>query len=155
MPAQLTDNQRAWVAKLRDPELNQAHGKLKKYAKDGTPSYCCLGVLTELSGLCVEARNNEYGVSFVDIGAGEDAEFYESYPAATVRKWGGTLSADASGDMLLDWGTLATLRDQGQWDADPSWNRDNIGHLSLASLNDFGFSFNQIADLIEYLGIKP
>jgi hypothetical protein len=57
-----------WVAKLREPDLEQTDGALCKTDADGNKSYCCLGVLEEVAG-------NETRPQAVVMRAGDGVQF--------------------------------------------------------------------------------
>ena len=115
-----------WVAALRSGEYKQTTGKLANVERT---EHCCLGVLCEMAikdGVDVEVS--------VRLDEGDDGNdrFYTEFdketghPPKSVQRWAGM--ASASGRLYQ-----------------PVYDEDT----SLASLNDRGWSFEQIADVIE------
>lgn len=110
-----------WVEALRSGKYAQAKGRLKLKDEKGT-SYCCLGVLCEISGLGKWVANaeelsrgtQEYTTEGVYAGVGGLPD--------NVRYWSGM------GSSL------------GSYDARCS---------ALSGLNDTGKTFNEIANIIE------
>jgi len=115
-----------WVGALRSGEYTQGIGHLK--SKGGRePSHCCLGVLCELYDKAMGDDAWEYGarLSGGDVLYAHKGE--KNYPSGEV----------------MDWARL--------WDVVPDGgdNTVSIGHDNLASLNDGGKSFEEIANIIE------
>lgn len=116
-----------WLVALRSGEYNQAVHQLK--TPDG---YCCLGVACELLAKegVVNATKRNGELSF--------DEEYQTLPKDAMNYMG---VIDTNPDITTSWMT--------------SIERDRMrgkivgGRVSLAELNDNGYSFAQIADLIE------
>lgn len=110
-----------WTAALRSGEYKQGKGCLRSEGD----KFCCLGVLTDLyakavGGQWVEARESK-PLDFIDAeGAGTT-----SYPTRAVQDWAGLPHGN------------------------PFVIRGLYGERSLATLNDDGVPFSDIADLIE------
>ena len=98
----------------------------------GNTSFCCLGVLCDLHNKAGQT-GRWYGADYVTPDAEDGADSYaSSMPPKTVREWFGIPSA------------------KGAWQL-PIEDREG-NHCGLAELNDdFGFTFSQIADLIEHV----
>ncbi|MFC4114138.1 hypothetical protein [Nonomuraea zeae] len=110
-----------WVAALRSGEYTQAEGKL---FDPETGGYCCLGVLCNLAekkGLIQRQVDEADGTVWFGPS-------YTVLEDETVRTWAGL---DSSNPDL------------------PHPNGDDYLPGSAAGLNDNGFTFSQIADLIE------
>lgn len=132
-----------WAEALRSDEFNQATEKLKR-----GDAYCCLGVLCKLG----EAEFNQNGSVCFKYPDGESGHSNASILGAT------SVSLEAA---LVDFEPL-TLRD--------SWKISRLGTLPiyvlgpgpdgrkvggvqfvLSLLNDEGFTFSEIADVIEHI----
>ena len=121
----MTEEQKAftqrWTSLLRSGEVEQARETLMKIDRDGTPSFCCLGVFAALAAL--EGRNeyliDSHGCSLTCTGVLADGGDYLSsaYP---------------------NWVDFERLTGIDRQDGD-----------DLARLNDSGRSFSDIADAIE------
>jgi hypothetical protein len=135
MNAEIKDR---WVARLRDPNIKQGKGHLcTKMPSTGEVSYCCLGVLTELAveeGVIPpgewdrEVIRGLLGKVYLD---GEDDSYeddlhQDAILPTRVREWAG-------------------LRDSNPFVNAPSPAR----RTTLATLNDRGATFAEIADIIE------
>jgi hypothetical protein len=131
-----------WVAALRSKKYKQGRRALKVKTKSGTTRHCCLGVLCELYQKAVPANKkfvtNRRKSGKKDIRAlpagttifcfGKEPVNGEAVLPARVRRWAG---------MYDDHGTI---RPPSVHDAYPD---------SLAELNDDGFSFAHLLDIIE------
>lgn len=172
MAAQLTENQRTWIAELRSGARNQTKSVLKRVGADGEVSFCCLGVAAELSDTCVQ-RRDEYDerVGFLPANRitdqlGNEVSPYETLPPGEVLVWLGIAheARVASSDITVDVpDEMRHLREQGTEDLCMRYYRDldpddddraTLTYLSAASMNDDGFTFDQIADVFEYFGLK-
>lgn len=112
-----------WVAALRSGEYKQTDGTLHRTAGDDE-GYCCLGVLCDIAVKAGVIRSlNEGSREVFETGTGWEAGVLP----AKVQRWAG-LDSD-----------------------NPMVRRNTNGRYesSLASLNDDGCSFGEIADLIE------
>lgn len=115
-----------WVAALRSGEYWQGQGRLAAATEESDPeiSYCCLGVLCDLAvkaGVDVTVETDGSGGKTFDGG--------RDFPPPKVLEW--------SGLEDHQWGLpQAVYFDDNQFD-------------DLASLNDNGATFDQIADIIE------
>lgn len=137
-----------WLAALRNPETPQTTGTLNRltpetrYREDSNETYtvpaglCCLGVLTEIAvGLdldlvervtpvtgCVEYR---YTKEDDEDASGSRTEYETGVLPSPVAAWAG-------------------LPDENPWIMDEDGRKTTV-----ATLNDRGHTFAQIADLIE------
>lgn len=108
-----------WTAALRSGEYEQGRSYLCTVDDDGERRFCCLGVLCDLAVLVGAAEEEEV------MGVVQYDENSEVLPPGVMR-WAG-LSAD-----------------------DPCvFSNPEEMSESLATLNDGGYSFTQIADLID------
>lgn len=111
-----------WVAELRSGNLLQGVGFLHQ-----GDMYCCLGVLCKIAEEqgATASNENHYNPGVISY----DGDSYSlPYP---VREWAGL--------SLIELPTVEVPL--------PSIGKEE----TLASLNDSGLSFNQIADVIEYI----
>lgn len=128
-----------WLDALRSGEYEQAKGALRKQDDEGNDLFCCLGVLCDIvaKGDWVEAQ--EYDDQPVEFGFNVE---YHDYHTGDPRTY-------------FESGVLPKqiLNIVGLEDANPLVKTDDpeeiaIG-VNLASLNDRGMSFAELADLIE------
>lgn len=128
----------AWVAALRSGEYKQTGRSLCRM-KDGNRSYCCLGVLSDLSvtdgvGEWETPSDLRQDTSYV-LFWNEPSIVVGGYYTRAVRQWAG-MTHDA---------------DKIEFEfTDPRTGNIETFHVDLAGLNDSGFTFNQIADVIDY-----
>lgn len=126
-PRELGSHQRKWVEALRSGEFKQTTSYLH-WKEEGKSSFCCLGVACELAlrdGVKLLVTSADIEDSSEEGAVSYDTE-YDSLPASVVE-WLG----------IIDWiGTLPT-------------GLTKLDELSLATLNDNGKNFNEIADIIE------
>jgi hypothetical protein len=129
MNAEIKDR---WIARLRDPNIKQGKHRLC-IEREGVVRYCCLGVLTELAVEEGVIPPGEFRVEYAtsdpdDLGLvpvkGYGLDSY-GYPEVAVLPKG-----------VVEWAGLP--------DESPM-----VGTHVLASLNDHGVPFAEIADLIE------
>ena len=117
-----------WVKELRSGKWTQGYQRLAVKNDLGEMSYCCLGVLCEMA---VEAgivtRKKER------VNAPDEAEVYG-------YSYGGQFSILP--DVVQEWAGM-------RWPAGDVDNQDGSTAFSLASLNDSGKTFEEIADVIE------
>lgn len=111
--------QKEWVAALRSGKYVQASGSLRK--DDG---YCCLGVACDLSG------QGEW-----------QKEPWSS--GSTYKAWHFDHESTMLPDAVMDW--LGMRDERGSY----TKNGETVAHSSLSMANDTGYTFEQIADLIE------
>lgn len=128
------DIKKRWIEALRSGEYKQGKQQLKIVSSD-PPCYCCLGVLTDLAvkdGIC----------AWWDDEGGTD---YES----GIYRADGTPYVDPYREQLPNCVvTWANLDDEAPRLL-PSMNPDE-SYEYLSGINDeFGFSFDRIANLIE------
>lgn len=127
-------HRKAWVEALRSGEYQQTQQKLY----DGV-GYCCLGVACTIAG--IEAEEDEGGDYFFD---GDHLTL-----PTKGREWLGTRAQNPVLDIPHELRSNVQGPPPGVDDEAFDWPAD------VASLNDSGFTFNQIADLIEYFGFEP
>jgi hypothetical protein len=120
-----------WVERLRSGEIEQTAGKLG--TKDG--KRCCLGVLCDLAAEAgvVKTEPNDIGY-LVYLDSDEDEFGEQSVLPLSVQKWAGITQVNP-------WVKLLAV-DEGT--GEPYEAND-----TLASLNDAGRTFPEIADIID------
>lgn len=121
---------RLWVAALRSGQYRQAKGALVKRV-DGAISYCCLGVACEVAianGLKVEVaeRETEGG-----LGPARSYDYEHTLLPGSVRKFYGLEDSDPYLPL------------------DPT-DEDSSVNLASSLNDDHDFSFEEIAEVIEY-----
>lgn len=170
----MNDNIRAWIEQMRTTTEEQAQQHLAVCHFDTENDrqvlgYCCLGLGSkELADVEVE---------IITPGTPENGEEMPVYmnrmqdlaPVA-FRVWLGVLDEDYplqdESDVSIDYPLravdysdpgltrLANLRQQGHGGS-PTYTPPLVGALmSAASLNDAGFTFAQIADVVAYFGLR-
>lgn len=107
-----------WVAALRSGEYAQVDGVLRARDESGD-SFCCLGVLCQISGL--EEPEDEH------TGYSRTMDEFLSNPGDEVLP-----------GFVQEWSGMRS--EQGDLDGD---------RVSLANLNDKGHTFLELADIIE------
>lgn len=120
-----------WIAALRSGDYAQGEGSLR-YGGD----YCCLGVLCDLKKSDTSYWQNARFVHNGSVGAG-------------VLPFGLAMELNTRGNTDL-YGQL-----ENTLSINPVFyvGKDKCGEdvtYSLAELNDEGFTFDQIADIIDY-----
>lgn len=128
------------VAALRSGEYEQVSGCLR--SKD---SYCCLGVACDISGLGTWEEREAWAMGsspewnyVIRDDNGECVESNATVLPKSVAQW---LGIQESGDF-----TLLINQDYDWRDEDDDRSGTGTG---LTELNDEGFTFAQIADLLE------
>jgi hypothetical protein len=148
------DVKELWVAALRDPERKQVKGSLESAT---TGAQCCLGVL------CDVLIKNELmpGLQRFTVPAADGVVFEHNVLYGTNRMTsnGAVLPDDVVEFTGLNSSTGALPEGKTYQYADSWYETDENGdeHLkhaqvdgtSLAELNDNGYTFSQIADIIE------
>jgi len=113
-----------WITRLRSGEVPQTSGGLRD-----AHGQCCLGVLCELAVEDKVIPASEVGdLGFHVYGEGEDQQ-------------GGILP-----NAVVDWAGLPEQDPSVDMDAD---DEEDVIERSLSDLNDTGWTFAEIADLIE------
>lgn len=139
---EILEHRREWLAALRDPNRKQVVGRLCHLNPNDRAivGECCPGVAASVAG--VEFVDHGRMRSFVSVGVLNSPSTTNSALPYAARAW---LGLDLKGDFpqLTE---SQSLPDDGSGIEDME--------SSLAGLNDGGFTFAQIADLIEEFGIK-
>lgn len=153
-----------WTETLRTTTAEQTSSRLTEMedGMDGTVSrtlrHCCIGVACMVSGLAPKFT----GVSNVIDRAvlGTEARYGKAnvskYAPVETHKWLGTVALDAEpkwseSDIFIDW----PRGGEGYEDREGEGS-GAILQPSAADLNDaLGFTFKQIADVVDYFGVRP
>jgi hypothetical protein len=153
IPRLRPDLKEIWLIALESEEYKdkQFTGVLKDARGGG---FCCLGVYCEITGVPQISENNRVyaGGDFVPIPTvyfgSKTNPNWSSIPVGYEIPFETTSNASFSGDQ-----TVFVCRNQGPKD----WSDRNIetyptviNKYTLPSLNDTGFTFAQIADIIRY-----
>lgn len=127
------DIAKLWIDALQSGDYRQTTGALCRTAKDGTKSYCCLGVLCELyqqhADVSLDVDTRE------DSATGTTLKLYnrlDDFLPQPVRVWAGMKTNDGEFGY-----------------PDPVYRHDN-----LVAINDDDADFDEMAELIkEYVNI--
>lgn len=133
---------RQWIKALRSEQFLQGKQKLKMVDphRGDLAHHCCLGVLCELNGY---REKRPYGTSTVTFISPKGREENSFLPLELVEKY------------ELRYNLLASYLNNTPQRNNPMMFKavlpdGGVEFYSLAHLNDQGFTFNQIADLIDY-----
>lgn len=120
-----------WLAALRSGEYKQGQESLHVKGEDGEPDkFCCLGVLCDLAvkdGLPCLVRG-------------------EAYDGSPVVTYDGDLALLPT--RVMNWAGLDSINPAPKGYEDPQRDSDRY-RSTLASYNDMGMTFPEIANLIE------
>lgn len=117
-----------WVKALRSGKFKQGTGTLKQYNRKGKAEHCCLGVLCELYN--GEMRKNKKK-TLPEKVYDNDSDFSYGY-----SRFGG--KKEDLPQEVMKWAAINNRLGQV-----------GKGGNCLADLNDTGYKFNTIADIIE------
>lgn len=127
-----------WVRALRSGEYQQGDGRLVTFV-EGQPKFCCLGVLTDL----YIKRNEDLVWSEPEVSTRgicySHADGQHLLLPDSVKYWAGLRISDPHVSLL-------SLSEEQKERLKPA-NRMSL--IALSVLNDQGFSFEEIAGLIE------
>lgn len=124
----MNKNAKAWVKALRSGKYTQAKGYLAFRPEwEGEFRYCCLGVACEL----YKKSYPSFRVSIIDEKSMEGAK----------KLYGPGRKKEVLPYQVMRW--LGLSENTGQYE-----DRDGFNEL-LTNLNDSGYSFNEIAKIIE------
>lgn len=153
-----------WTNKLRSGTIPQANGVLAKPTDSDQMAMCCLGVGCAEMGYEVIPKAGEF--AFLDPD--EPGRSYDALPPMKFHAWLGLLSEESqenwadltmTGDVFIDWPEgMAFIGEVIESDTGANAvhpvdaNEAEVG--GCAELNDHGFTFEQIADLVDYFGVR-
>jgi hypothetical protein len=124
----------AWLNALRSGEYRQGKNRLCTVSLNGTKSFCCLGVLSDLAvkeGACVWSKRRHAQMA---EGIGDDLHHLSD----AVIEWAGLQQLSAEQIKLND--LVAAI--------------DGPTKTYVSCLNDTGRTFTEIADVIEQI-VQP
>lgn len=140
-PEQVSNTQEL-VDALRSDKYKQATGKLKCLDHTGDVCHCCLGVGSEIRGCTNKNVNEVYQFDYIDGMTAVDLPH--------KQWWKDTYGWSFE---FVEYHHQAFI--DGEWKVDPKYEHDNdITLISLADMNDNGWSFSSLADLIEAVYLK-
>jgi hypothetical protein len=119
----------AWVNALRSDKYEQGSERLRSVS-----GYCCLGVLCDIYA---QEHNTEW-----EFRGNEETNLQP------MDYWYYEGESEFLPESVMDWAELKTNNPSLQVDVDDgedSWNYND----DVSNLNDSGYTFSQIADLIE------
>jgi hypothetical protein len=120
-----------WLKALRSGEFTQGKRELRCINNNGIVEYCCLGVISSLQGRLKDCWGNPIDPSF----QGTVCDFGEEYYSKTILAEDNPLAPFIGGSGFFP--SSVTVEFNG------------ATSFSLASLNDAGASFTEIAQIIE------
>jgi hypothetical protein len=116
-----------WTDDLRSGNFRQGHNWLCRQENDGICAYCCLGVLAKLEKMHETPRKNNPKLTRFDDNAAGLTERIPQY------------------ETMSEYGKLPT----GVQVDFTSLEGNRVKAENLSELNDAGFSFIEIADIID------
>lgn len=136
------DNINKWVEFLRTTDLPQGQKRLR--SEEG---YCCLGIGCVVAGIEAVSDFDRHAFGEHRCDSLAPYEFMEWLGISYDPEY-----SDQEFDLVIDWPEEMTLRVSRYSSSDIQ--AEYSGVWTLAKLNDSGFTFAQIADVIEYFGIR-
>jgi hypothetical protein len=131
------DIRKEWTRRLRSGEYKQGKQFLCRVLDDGSKQYCCWGVLCDMA---VEA--NVIDAELVDGTISYDIAAANSIYDNRGRSWTRRMPSSA----VLRWARIPHMNDG----PDSIFPVEDYQHL--ASMNDRGVPFREIADRIDVIG---
>ena len=143
---------RQWTRRLRSGDIDQTRGHLVD-PTGPRPAMCCLGVGAQEAGIPFQVSDDgRHG--FFPVGDGGRTN---SLPPTEFHLWLGlNVPVSETYDVVVDWPEGMTVLCQ-EPDVPDGWYESPIDGDEVATcsgLNDSGFTFSQIADLIDYFGVR-
>lgn len=137
------ENVKALLSDLRSGKFAQTHSRLGVRV-DGEDAFCCEGVGSKRA---CEALSLEIKVTTLDASLNTDVWWFDGQQSlasgAVARFYGFEVSDNSSAPGWIVW--LPSLPRYAGYSQTPNWRQQ-----LLSDLNDNGFSFEQIADVIEW-----
>lgn len=125
----------AWINALRSGEYNQGREKLR-----GADGFCCLGVLCDLYA---KEHNTEWDFRSYDERSGEENPQQYDY-------WYFEDQSEFLPESVMKWAELETNNPVVRVDVEDNEDEDNRYYQDqIANVNDTGYNFLQIANLIQ------
>lgn len=137
-----------WLDALRSGRYKQGQNVLHAYNSVGDERFCCLGVLCDIAVKHnVVARSEEAKPNYPEIDGHNTAGFSYGWQSAMVDlpveviKWAGLPICDDDNDIdYFNHGDPLVV---------VNWDDDEEAEKNISTLNDSGWSFADIADIIE------
>jgi hypothetical protein len=124
-----------WFDALRSGKYEQGSEKLR-----GANGYCCLGVLCDLYA-------QEHDTQWEFRGYGEYGDETNPQP---MDYWYFEDRSEYLPESVMDWAGLKTPNPNVRIDVEDNEDEDNWYYQDeIANVNDSGYSFNQIAEVIQ------
>lgn len=126
------DTKQLWISALRSDEYKQGKQRLAKFGQGkttGVVRHCCLGVLCEVLPY-VERIQTGAQIVYVTTRTEEESTTVLPYTVAEREEF----------DRVSPW---------IDYPGKDEFGNSMTFRISLVELNDSGFTFNQIADMIE------
>lgn len=120
-----------WINALRSGEYKQGREKLRS-----PNGYCCLGVLCDLY-----SKEKEIEWTF--------KEAFEEENTQPVDRWYFDGESEFLPQSVKEWAELEQINPLIKIDVDDPWEDPWSYHEEVANLNDTGYTFTAIANLIE------
>lgn len=150
----MTEAFNAWIETLQTTTIPQADGYLSATLDgyDDAVGYCCLGVACYVTGDTEYLEPHDHALLPVKVADKLGLRKYYNYepdPNSLKRSWDEMLADEDGGDGL------DVYIDLSEEMYAFGYTQDGTGMpISLTAMNDTGFTFYQIADVITYFGIK-
>lgn len=144
------------IKRLRSGKYKQGEGFLNLPQENGESLFCCLGVLCEMATESGAVKRVSRGTSTMYYGdktlnAEDMGGWYNRVLPPAVIEWAGVESAvEERGEIYT--GTIDEWEGVGRFAMHSNSGATQFRgdfHLSLASLNDSGMPFDEIAQFIE------
>lgn len=137
------DNVRKWTTALRETNSPQTQGRLARDLGGGEIGYCCLGLGCEVAG--IPSRSQVFG-------GDEPVIHYAGSSDLAPRGFHDWLdNGQTRGDVHLDW---PHRHYEQRYDESATYGNPWMGWTCAGLNDDCGLTFSQIADMIDYFGIK-
>lgn len=133
---------RRWLKALRSGQYKQTKAALH----DRLGRMCCLGVICDVMG----APKGQHEGFLLPADDGDGKYLKNTYPTEAISREAGFRQYDYNFAGVLDKRQGASVTYNPVVLHIKTSNSFNAVPLSLAELNDAGFTFNQIADVIDY-----
>lgn len=133
-----------WIEALRSKKYKQGAHVLKKEMKSGVVRHCCLGVLCELYN---QQKKKEQKTPLISKRATKEQLIgLRNYQPKNVKiyNFGGTKTVEAITEL-----PYRVMRWAGMSSSDGRFGLPHQSWATLATINDKGYTFKQIADVIE------
>lgn len=142
MPRLKPEIKAKWLAALRSGEYKQTQGTLHYRDRQGNDSYCCLGVLCEITENCTSDYDEAHEQFVYHYGSSSSLSS-DTLPFELAQEIG----EDVDTICVLNSAAVAPIIK----DLYPSIVKGMENETALSELNDEGVDFLAIADIIDKL----